>query len=51
MKVVSVVGARPEFIQAAPEGWGQTGWIPEVWDGYAAERIVRVILDVWAPRE
>jgi len=34
--------------QAILEGRGKQGRAPELWDGHAAGRIVRVILDVWS---
>jgi UDP-N-acetylglucosamine 2-epimerase (non-hydrolysing) len=44
-----VIGSSPERIVAASfeilGGKGREGRIPELWDGHAAERIVRVILD------
>jgi UDP-N-acetylglucosamine 2-epimerase (non-hydrolysing) len=47
-----VIGSSPERITestfAILEGRGKVGQVPELWDGHAAERIVRVILDTWA---
>jgi UDP-N-acetylglucosamine 2-epimerase (non-hydrolysing) len=44
-----VIGSSPQRIVAAStavlEGKGREGRIPALWDGHAAERIVRVILD------
>lgn len=44
-----VIGSSPECIVAASldvlEGRGKEGRVPELWDGHAAERIVRVLLD------
>jgi UDP-N-acetylglucosamine 2-epimerase (non-hydrolysing) len=46
-----VIGSDPERIVqtslAALEGQGKQGRVPALWDGHAAERIVRVILDAW----
>jgi UDP-N-acetylglucosamine 2-epimerase (non-hydrolysing) len=46
-----VIGSSPERIVEASlaimAGGGKAGHVPELWDGHAAERIVRVILDAW----
>jgi UDP-N-acetylglucosamine 2-epimerase (non-hydrolysing) len=47
-----VVGSSPQRIVEASlavlEGKGKEGRVPELWDGHAAERIVRLILEAWA---
>ena len=47
MKILNVVGARPNFMKIAPivEQMKKTADLkrPEYWDGHAAGRIVRVI--------
>ena len=50
-----VIGSSSERITestlAILEGRGKEGQVPEMWDGHAAERIVRIILDTWAEKQ
>jgi len=46
-----VIGSSPERITEASlailDGCGKEGRTPALWDGHAAERIVRILLDAW----
>ena len=47
-----LIGTKPEAIKPALDklfaGQWKKGAIPELWDGHTAERIIRVLADLWA---
>jgi UDP-N-acetylglucosamine 2-epimerase len=46
LKILNIVGARPNLPKIAPLMKNKAGRIPPLWDGHAAQRIVEILLKV-----
>jgi hypothetical protein len=43
LKILNIVGARPNLLKIAPHLKNKPGRTPPLWDGHAAKRIVRLV--------
>jgi hypothetical protein len=43
LKILNIVGARPNLPKIAPHMKNKAGRIPPLWDGHASERIADVL--------